>query len=198
MKKLYLLLLLPLLLYSEDFIFGDNTIGVEISPVRLVLQESDMHTFSGGFSYFLANQNAELHFPIYFEQTKYKNILKDKQYFVRNEEPKYISYNEQIITFDTEYRKFIHKGFYLGGLLRVAKLWGGKENKSTMKLGLGASIGYRFVFDNSIYFGVGASFTKYFTGENHIFGSSGIDMTGLSNDTKAIFELEFLKVGYAF
>jgi len=180
MKKLLLVLLLPILLYSEDFIFSDNTIGIEISPVRLVLQESDMHTFSGGFSYFLKKQNAELHFPIYVEQSKY------------------ISYNEQIVTFDTEYRKFINKGFYLGGLFRVARLWGGEENKTTIKLGLGASIGYRFVFDNSIYFGVGASFTKYFTGENNIFGSAGIDMTGLSNDTKAIFELEFLKVGYAF
>jgi len=36
------------------------------------------------------------------------------------------------------------------------------------------------------------------TGENHIFGSGGINMTYLDNDTKAIFELEFLKVGYAF
>ena len=181
MKKLLLVLLLPLVLYSEDFIFGDNVIGIEISPVRLVLQESDRHTFSGGFSYFLREQNAELHFPIYIEQSKYT------------------SYNEQIATFDAEYRKFLNKGFYVGGLFRVAKLWGGEENKSTIKLGLGTSIGYRFVFDNALYFGVGASFTKYFTGENDIFGSGGgIDMTYLDNDTKGIFELEFLKIGYAF
>ena len=179
MKKL-LLLVLPLILYSDEFIFGDNTMGIEISPVRLVLQESDMHTFSGGFSYFLKKQNAELHFPIYLEQSKYT------------------SYNNQIATFDAEYRKFIDKNFYLGGFFRVAKLWGGKENKSTIKSGLGVSIGYRFVFKNSLYYGVGASFTKYFTGENYIFGHSGINMTYLDNDTKGIFELEFLKVGYAF
>jgi hypothetical protein len=139
-----------------------------------------MHTFSGGVSYFLGKQNAELHFPLYFEQSKSD------------------TYNEQILTLDIEYRKFIHNEFYMGGLFRVARLWGGEYDKSTTKLGVGANIGYRFFYKNGLYWGVGASYTQYFSGENHIFGRGGVDMTYLSNDTRAIFELEFLKLGYVF
>ena len=180
MKKFLLILLFPILLYSESPPFGDKTIGIEISPIRLLLQESDMHTFSGGFSYFLKEQNAELHFPLYVEQSKYD------------------TYNEQVITFDVEYRKFITKGFYLGGLCRIAKLSGGKYDKSTTKLGIGGSIGYRFFYKNSFYLGVGVSYTQYVKGERNIFGNGGIDMTYLDNDTNGIFELEFLKIGYRF
>jgi hypothetical protein len=180
MKKRISILLFPLFLYAESSLFKSKTMGIEISPIRLILQESDIHTFSGGFSYFLTEQNVELHFPLYFEQEK-----GDK-------------YNTQTITFDMEYRKFINNSLYVGGLFRVAKLWGGKNDKSTTKFGVGGSIGYRFFYKNSLYYGIGASYTRYIKGENHIFGYGGIDMTHFDNDTKAIFELEFLKIGYAF
>ena len=44
--------------------------SIEISPIHLVLQESEIHIFSRGFSYFLAEKNAELHFPFYLQQSK--------------------------------------------------------------------------------------------------------------------------------
>jgi hypothetical protein len=178
MKKL-LILLVPLLLYCDkSSLFNNKTVGIEISPLRLILQESDMHTFSGGFSYFLAKQNAELHFPLYFEQQKFD------------------TYNTQVITLDAEYRKFINdNGFYIGGLFRVTKLWGGKDDKSTTKFGIGTSAGYRFFYKNSFYYGIGVSYTRYIKGENHIFGYGGVDMTDLDNDTRGIFEFEFLKIG---
>ncbi len=182
MKKIKLIaLLFPLLLFSEEPIFKNDYIGIELSPIRLIAQESDYHSFSGGISYFLKEQNAELHFPIYIKQNKWDE------------------YNEQTVTVDAEYRKFINKKLYVGGLFRVAKLWGGEEDKSTTKLGLGTSIGFRFFYSNNLYFGIGASYTYFFSGENHIFGSGGgISMPNIYNDDPKIFEFEFLKLGYAF
>jgi len=178
--------------------FRNKTIGLEFNPVRLIAWNSEAKTVSGSVSFFNIFDNAELAFPIYFEKS--------------NDEYDTERGDFTLATIDMHYRNFLSsakKGFYLAGFSRLAYLNGilgddydyfGLENRSNkygseLKLGIGFGVGYRIFSKSGWYWGASLSVGRYFIGENDKFVGN---LIGYDDDAEMIFDVEFLKFGYAF
>jgi len=168
--------------------------ALEINPIGLFAKR-----ISTAYTYFMPSSNGAIHIPVF-----YKNIVGNAP---NNTGPIRVidnrTFGENTLTLDVAYRYFLNhkdRGLYTQASTRVARLWGGFQDKSTTKLGLGIGLGTRKpIFNDNFYYTVGFNITKYFIGENLIFNHyGGIDMTtGLSDDSYFIMEFN-LRIGYTF
>lgn len=165
--------------------------GVELNLLRFIFID-DAFTMSGGFSMFDVNRNAEISFPVYYQNPKSDDDLTE-------------------FTLDCHYRYFLNdnqNGFYISGFTRYAYLNGTLNNgywidsstdsyeKGTEnKLGLGVGIGVRIFSRKGFYWGTSLSVGRYIIGESDKFRG---DFLGIDDDNEIILDFEILKFGWAF
>lgn len=170
----------------------DKKYGIEVNLFRLLL--IDDNSFSGTFSLFDVNRQAEIAFPVYYFNPDYE-------------------YGTKIFTLDCHYRHFLRNtqnGFYLSAFTRFANFSGYQEiysddwesddyykEKTITDIGIGVGLGYRIFSYRGIYWGTSISFGRYLLGNNLS------DLEFDNNDLfipadKQIINIEFLKFGWAF
>ncbi len=192
MKKILLTLLAPLCLLAND-----NNMGIEINPFRLLLNDEDTSSFSGAFSYFLVDQNAEIRFPIFWRKDT-RESYNGIHSLERNTEIQ--------STIDVEYRYFTNAevigGLFVGAVARYAYLSNEKNerlDRSTNKFGLGITGGYRYMPEGSNwYWGASITVIRYLHGENNIFEGGDTNIAWVDNDAPAVISIDFFKIGYRF
>lgn len=168
----------------------DKKYGIEVNLFRLLLLENT--SFSGTFSLFDVNRNAEIAFPIYY-------FSPDKKF------------NTEIFTLDCHFRYFLRNtqnGFYVSAFARYANFDGWVEHwdsdyydndyekKSFSDIGVGVGVGYRIFSYKGLYWGTSISFGRY-------LGDNNIEEMEFSNndlfiELDQIVNIEFLKFGWAF
>lgn len=178
--------------------FKDKEYGVELNiPFLVFTLFPDITMISGTFSIFNSEKKTEIAFPffIYSVTDEWENTADTKHDFV---------------SLDIHYRKYIGEylnGFYLSGFIRGSYIKGilgedfmyedGEELSGEYgierKLGIGVGVGYRYFSKSAYYWGASLNIGKYITGTHGVFAN---DM--FFEDSKIIFDLEFLKLGYAF
>ncbi len=163
--------------------------GIEFNPALLLAGlGNDVLYLSGGFSLFNMAPQAELAFPIFY----------------RN----YQNENEKLLTADIHYRLFFNKvkrGFYASAGLRYAQLQGKEEDGDIFgdkddnlkqvtihKFGAFFGIGYRYFSKIGIYWGTGLILGTYFSDDSDKIKGAFMDQG------KFLFDIELLKIGYAF
>lgn len=175
---------------SKNTPLSNKKFGVEINPFRLLYIDK-MATFSGTFSLFNVNRNAEIAFPFYFQNPNNSIDLTE-------------------FTLDSHYRYFLgntQNGFYVSGFARYAYLKGtlGEDNLfgsitdgekgSENKVGIGFGLGFRKFSYKGLYWGASVSFGRYLIGKNNKFTGSFL---ALDDDSEFIIDLELLKFGWSF
>lgn len=168
----------------------DKKYGIEVNLFRFLLLENT--SFSGTFSLFDVNRNAELAFPIYYFSPEDK-------------------FNTEIFTLDCHYRYFLRNtqnGFYVSAFARFAKFDGWVEDwdydddddyydkKSITDIGIGVGIGYRIFSYKGLYWGTSVSFGRYLGGHN--IEEMEFNNNDLFIPLDQIINIEFLKFGWAF
>ncbi len=174
---------------------GKN-LGLELNLFRLLFIDEET-SLSGGFSLFNISRTAEVAFPWLYAELTDESELKT-------------------FTVDAHYRQFLGKhqnGIYLSGFTRFAILNGaddvfggdnifddafqpdGRSKDTVQKLGIGFGLGWRRFSERGLYWGTSLSFGRYLVGKNNRFRG---DFLGVDNDDEAIFDMEFLKFGWAF
>lgn len=171
---------------------GDKKYGIEINIFRLLGYRNDHYSFSGGFSLFDIDRNAEIAFPIF-----YSNTVNDEEYIRQ-------------FTLDCHYRYFLgntQKGFYISGFIRYANIRGYlgswldcwyyevNEIDTENKIGIGIGIGFRTFSHKGFYWGTSLNLGGYYIGENCKFRGHGL---WYDNDEEVIIIFEILKFGWAF
>jgi hypothetical protein len=164
--------------------------GIECNLFRLIALD-EIVSFSGTFSLFDINRNAEIAFPIFYLNPKESEALTE-------------------FTLDCHYRYFLgntQNGFYISGFSRYAYLRGtiglnkmyfwdstppNNETGSENKFGIGFGIGYRIFSYKGFYWGTSVSIGRYIIGKSDKF------MGYLDNDNSYIIDFELLKFGWAF
>lgn len=157
--------------------------GIEINPFRILLDD-DASTFSGTFSLFDVDRDAELAFPFYYSNADgYSDI------------------NE--VSIDAHYRYFLgntQNGFYISAMARFSALEGYLNSSENIKdkenkVGIGFGIGYRYFSYKGFYWGTSISLGRYLIGENNKFRN---DLLDVDADPARFWDIEFFKFGYAF
>lgn len=159
-------------------------LGIEFNPALLLVGLGNEELYlSGGFSLFNLAPQAEIAFPVYYR--------------------KYNHDGSSLLTADVQYRLFFSKkrGFYASGGLRYARLHGEKDwwengQDSRMvtidKFGAFFGIGYRYFSEIGIYWGTSVIMGTYLSDD-----TDKID--GIYMDAgKFLFDIELLKIGFAF
>ena len=158
--------------------------GVEFNPALLLVGLGNEELYlSGGFSLFNLAPQAEIAFPVYYRR--------------------YDHDGSSLLTADAHYSLFFSKkrGFYASGGLRYARLYGeqdwwddGRDSRMVTvdKFGAFFGIGYRYFSEIGIYWGTSLIMGTYLTDD-----TDKID--GIFMDAgKFLFDVELLKIGYAF
>lgn len=171
---------------------ANKSYGVEFNPAYLLLSSaSDDIVLSGGFSLFSVNRNAEIAFPVYYR------VSTDRQDDI------------SVLTLDAQFRRFLgdhQNGFFLSGGLRYARLSGKEDldgipfidlggtgtDVTANKIGAMFGIGYRYFSKSGFYWGASLNVGRYFTDTDINIQNIHLD------DGKALFDVELLKIGYAF
>ena len=156
--------------------------GIEFNPALLLAGLGNNEVYlSGGFSLFNVAPQAEIAFPIYY----------------RND-------NSQLLIADIHYRLFFseRRGFYASAGLRYARLrgeeeldWddnGPAETVTVDKFGAFFGIGYRYFSKIGLYWGAGIIMGTYFSDDSNKLNDLFIDAG------KFLYDVELLKIGYAF
>lgn len=169
-------------------------VGVEFNPALFLIgTANESWILSGGFSLFNAAPHAEIAFPVWY----HNEYGKDETYTV--------------LTADAIYRYFFSKyrrGFYISAGVRYAYLegennnyhydymtgnsWDTAETNSTHKFGVHFGIGIRLFAHNGLFWGASLITGTYFSDDTGKFDNIYMDAG------KFLFDLEFLKFGYAF
>ncbi len=160
-------------------------LGMEFNPALLLAGlGSDNLFLSGGFSLFSLVPQSEIAFPVYFRRTQ--------------------SDGSETLTAAIHYRFFFSKysGFYASVGAKYAHLYGEEDlgffsddtpDMVTIdKFGVFFGIGYRYISQSGIYWGAGIVLGTYFSDDSDTIQGSFLDQS------KLLFDLEFLKIGYAF
>lgn len=171
---------------------ADKAYGVEFNPGYLLLSSaSDDIVLSGGFSLFSVNRSAEIAFPVYYRVST--DSKDDVSMFI----------------LDAQFRRFLgdhQNGFFLSGGLRYARLSGKEDldgipivdlgpagkDATANKFGATFGIGYRYFSKSGFYWGASLNVGRYFTDTDINIRNIHLD------DGKALFDVELLKIGYAF
>ncbi|MBN2279044.1 MAG: hypothetical protein JXQ65_00525 [Candidatus Marinimicrobia bacterium] len=172
---------------------ANKKMGIEANLLRLLFIDETV-SISGGFSLFNITRQAEVAFPLF-----YNNPNDGVSFF----------------TADCHYRHFLgntQNGFYLSGFTRYANLSGHEKIKNDgindddfwyedsekgekitrSKFGVGVGLGYRKFSKSGLYWGCSLNLGRYIIGENEVF------YEGPMIDQKFIVNVEFLKFGFAF
>ena len=163
--------------------------GIEFNPAGFLLSTTsdEGFTITGSLSLFSVSESAEIAFPIYYKVGKE---------------------DFKLFHLDSHYRLFTGKhrnGFYLSSGIRFTQLRGregysflwenynvSNEITSVTKVGLIFGIGYRIFGRNGWYWGTSLFAGRYFTDtEYSIVGAGNVD-------SKAIIDMELLKIGKTF
>jgi hypothetical protein len=188
-QKALFLLLFSYSLYSES-LNSQKIVGFEFNPFYLVILnpgENNETYYSGTVSLFDHMHDAEIAIPF-----SYRKDAGD-------------DYKEY--TLDLHYRKFLNDyvgGLYLSGFVRYAKMEGylsggeyGKDNFAKQsKIGLGVGIGYRYFDPIGLYWGCSLGLGHFLNSEDSQKFDTDMIINAGANDY--IFDVEFLKFGYAF
>ncbi|MBI9031787.1 hypothetical protein JEZ13_07295 [bacterium] len=170
----------------------DKKYGIEANFFRLLLLKNT--SFSGTFSLFDINRDAELAFPIYY-------FKPEEEFFT------------EIFTLDCHYRYFLRNtqnGFYISAFARYAKFDGWVDNwdneysdkgdyykkKTISDIGIGVGVGYRIFSYKGLYWGTSVSFGRYIGGNK--IEELEFDNNDLFIPIDQIVNIEFLKFGWAF
>lgn len=167
--------------------------GIELNIFRMLMIDEDF-SFSGGFSLFDVDRNAEIAFPIYYLDPENEKGTK-------------------VLTLDCHYRYFLgntQNGFYLSAFTRLANFDGYKEIYSDdyyeedyyksikmTDLGVGVGIGYRKFSYKGLYWGTSISFGRFLFADKDKYQDSW-DSGPFDSYNKQIINVEFLKFGWAF
>lgn len=175
---------------QKRYVLEGKKYGVEFNP-SLVVFGIAVHQvmLSGGFSIF-QHKGSEITFPVYFSHSVKKHEERD------------------VLTMDAQYRYFFDKdrpGFFASGGVRYAYLRGKERehysddydqehNKiiSAHKFGVYFGIGYRYFGKSGFYWGADLILGSYFSDESGKFEESFMDAS------RILFDMSFLKIGYAF
>ncbi len=191
MKKLWIGLLLPLLLWSDKLPLEGREYGVEFNFPRLLTYSDDWKSVSGTFSYFDYEDKVEWAMPWMIASEGSEDSYSGKL---------------KTINLDLHYRKYLAdelNGFYISGFARLTRLDGKLQEghglyQKTLKLGVGAGLGFRILPKNKrFYWGAGLIVGRYLGNQNDIYDQSGVDWLSF-DDMPVIVDVEFLKFGYAF
>lgn len=190
---------------KNDPLAGKN-FGVEVNIARLLLAK-EVLSFSGSFSMFGVDRDAEIAFPFYYAKTNTED-------FDGGSGKSEFDYME--ITQDIHYRYFLgntQNGFYLSAFGRGAYLDGALgdygyypagdpsgavpavQRDTEVKLGAGVGLGYRFFSYKGLYWGAGIVLGRYFLGESEKFRGA---LFAFDADEDGIIDVEMLKFGWAF
>lgn len=157
--------------------------GVEFNLPRAMLY-SELHSLSGGVSWFPSRLHAEIAFPLFYGRS--------------DTDPGPPHLTTWLV--DAHYRYFLgetRRGFYLAAFTRYAHLSGTLDgqtaNATEDKLGLGFGIGYRVFSKRGPYWGTSLSVGHYVIGHNDIFADDDF-----GDDMAVIVDVELLKFGWAF
>lgn len=163
--------------------FKNKIIGFEINPGFLLFGN-----VSGGIQLFFVDPTGEISIPFYFYNKN--NRQRSYEFFFLGEE-------NSVFDIDVQYRKFsnnIRNGSWAGFGFKYTHLDGIKDydfDDSNFKhedyYGIVFGVGYRAYGTNGFYYGISVMTGRYFS-----FGEKDT-MTD-----KLIFNVEFLKLGYAF
>jgi hypothetical protein len=184
-QKTVLLLLLSFPLVAESYSDSYTPKGIEVNPLRLFTYSDEYKSFSGAFSLFLDEQNAEVRFPLYWGKEDKNGVT------------------QSLTTVDAEYRYYYEginmESFYVGGLGRVANLSTNQNDLSTTRFGLGMLLGYRYFTHNDFYFGSSISVVRYLSGESEIFNNDAVGYDFfLEDDGDIAVTIDFINIGYKF
>lgn len=188
-KLLICSLLLSSSLFAQPSI--QSTMGIEINPFRLLISDSNSYSFSGTLSHFNNSDGVEIAIPFYYLNEKFNSDRID---------------NETRFNLDLHYRKYMFNqktdGLYLGGFGRYTYLDGKAANSSRYvtvnKVGLGLEIGFKLKSTTlPLYWGASVSAGGYLGNSNDKL-RRGVMFDAGFDDRKLIFDIELLKVGYAF
>jgi hypothetical protein len=171
---------------------ASRNVGIELNPALLLVSiANESLILSGGFSLFNVSPQAELAFPVW-----YHDKLNDEPY--------------KVFTSDAIYRYYFGKyrrGFYISGGVRYAYLEGKKsggysdaqdqyheydKTNSVLKFGVHFGIGVRLFARNGLYWGASLITGTYFSDDTDEMDNLFIDAG------KFLFDVEFLKFGFAF
>ncbi len=165
---------------------ANKRMGLEFNPAMALLGSKDGVILSGGLSFFAVDRNAEISIPVYYAKS-------DKD-----------DYSNFIL--DVHYRRFIgghQKGFFVSAGGRYQRLHDELGNAidfddngkmgTAHKLGLMFGIGYRFFTKSGFYWGTSLSVGRYFTDTDKKFESHSFWIS-----EKTLWDMELLKIGYAF
>jgi len=163
-------------------------IGLEFNPALLLAGAGNGDLMlSGGLSLFNLAPQAEIAFPMYF-----RNSDRD---------------NSSIVTIDAQYRLFFSKrrGFYASAGARYARLrgsygyyddqiseWIEVEDVILNRAGLYFGIGYRYFSRLGIYWGASVILGSYLSDDSDKVDEYFLDKS------RMLFDVELLKIGYAF
>ncbi len=183
--------------------FVDNlagkSFGVEINPFRLLNPEKTDYT--GGFSLFNVNPNAEIAFPVVYNKTEvnYESETGES------------SYDFTEFSIDGIYRFFLGQrrhGYYISTGARYSYLNGMTHDGSVLGLlyntkgiesenrfGVSFGVGYRIYGRKGFYWGASLYLGRYLTKSQHNFVGKDIFQSGKN---KTFYAFELLKFGKAF
>ena len=169
--------------------------GIEINPAYFLVSSAHSYlVLSGGLSFFDVDRNAEIAFPIFYQNG-------------RSGGGQLTLWNQDFL-----YRRFLGQhqdGFYLEGGFRYTHIKGEssegidflgvnlystspKSVITTVKLGGMFGIGYRYFSTSGFYWGTSVVYGAYFSADERTVDGVTLD------DTKTILDVEILKFGYAF
>ncbi len=181
----------------KDEPLADKKYGIEVNIFRLLFffdnNNINNHSFSGGFSLFDIDRNAEIVFPIFYHEPQYSDEEYEEDFDIVRK-----------FSLDCHYRRFLgntQNGFYISGFIRYANVKGwiddneGEKLHTENKFGIGIGIGRRIFSYKGFYWGTSLNLGRYIIGKNDIFGVGILDG---SFDSELIITFELLKFGWAF
>lgn len=188
-KLLQLLLIFSCFLYAE--LQPKQNIGIELNPFRLLISTDRWLSVSGTVAHFNNNNGVEIAIPFYYSnESAYDDYISDETRF----------------NLDIHYRKYLFDketdGLYLGAFGRYTYLDGQAQNSSRYvtinKFGLGIEMGFRLKSESlPLYWGASLSTGRYLGNSNNKLRRDVLFDAGF-DDRAFIFDIELLKVGYAF
>ncbi|GHB74752.1 hypothetical protein GCM10008107_25320 [Psychrosphaera saromensis] len=179
------------LLITTPSVAAQYTHGIAINPFRLFINPTSLsgggETYTGTYSIFNKEQGIEHALPVLYASQKNDNNPLD------------------LFTAEYQWRKYVQPmndgiNVYWGGFTKVAYIEAITRNNyeldSTVKLGVGAVLGWTY-FKNNAYLSGNIQFGRYISGENSHFSHPSVNFTD-KNDRALIVSIELFKFGYNF
>lgn len=163
--------------------------SLEFSPVRAVVNlESDGHkSYTGGVIFDGRDSRTEFAIPVTYVTDKYNDGCCDAS----------------LTKIDFQWRRYRRDqrtGPYGGLFARAMHVSGGRDDVSASRLGVGLVGGFRVFLTQHVYWGANVSVGRYLSELPDESDDGFLSFNEFSVDLadKALFNVEFLKIGYRF